>query len=59
MDVRPAIIQQSPKLPCLTSPGLTFCMKVGASNISCTRLTALGTDALEPSNVELLSSNFC
>src|SRR6478735_12788213 len=57
--VRPAMIQQSPKLPCLTSPPLTFFMKVGFSKISCTRLTALGTAALELSSVVLFSSNFC
>jgi hypothetical protein len=59
MDVNPAMIQQSPRLPCFTSPGLMFSMKVGFSKISWTRFTALGTEALELNNVELLSSNFC
>ena len=57
MAVMPAMIQQSPRLPCLTSPPSIFCIKVGFSKISCTRLTALGTAAFEPNNVALVSSN--
>lgn len=40
--VKLAMSQQLPRLPCLTSPGRMFSIKVGFLKISCTRLTALG-----------------
>lgn len=43
--VKLATNQQSPRFPCLMSPGKIFSMKVGCSNISWTRFTAFGTMA--------------
>lgn len=55
--VKLAISQQSPRLPCLMSPGRMFSIKVGFLKISCTRLTALGMFAAGSTRVEAVMGN--
>lgn len=56
--VKLAMSQQSPRFPCLMSPGSTFSIKVGFLKISWTRLTAFGMFAAGFATLEEEMLNF-